>query len=1118
MIDAIISIQIKKLETQMTQVIQTEFITASDLIQYQNHSIPYGPIGEVVDTRTYLRWLPELQRRETALERWQRVINYNLNLAYNQHSYQWLRDEGLLMLDRFVNLKADVSGRTKWVGGTESSLNNPQSNFNCSFSIINRLSVFGEIFGLLMNGCGVGFRVFSDDIKNLPKVTNKVTLEFDKYQPLMPEMREEHTYYYFEGNTKYIEVGDSKQGWIDALNHYLDVITIEHREADTVHFNLDSIRPLGERIKGFGGTASGPDALKGIIEDINRIVNESNEALRSIDCMDIVCAIAKGVVAGSSRRSALISLFEQGDTLMSNAKVGLYTNPELAYKSYRSQSNNTVCLSSKPTLDEIKSLLDTCRTEGEPGFNNYYKMIQKRVEAAKKYRPENPIEWYTNVGTNPCFAAGTMVLTREGHYPIETLVGKTVTVHDGNDWVEVDNFRVTGNDQDVYKVTLHSGQSITATAYHNFVLEDGTVKELRHLIQGDKLLINTTAADEGFIHLDSAYLKGFLVGDGTQSDGKPVLHLYHPKYICENRLIESASETVNVKRYGTYEKFQPTFTDPNGNYKCMRGLSVRRDDFLPWVTNYRKCLPTDCLNWDNQSKYEFIAGVLDADGTASDTRKGFMYQIVSVNFEFLESFQLLLKSIGISSRLSSGQKRDGLHDFGEDRGGICIVKDSYRITISQPDSIKLASLVKFNRLTDFSHKSTVYNVKSNFSKVVSVEFSHVADDVYCCTVPTNHRFTLSNSLVVGQCHEIILSGGKDGDSVSFCNLTTLPLPNFVYSLDGINLFDMVEFEESLRLNTRISMRQTCVAFDNPKWSETQSDERLLGVSMTGCQDMFSMMGWKTGCEEINTFLTLANEFANDEADRYSKVLEIPRPLLVTSLKPEGTSSTIYGTSSGLHWDWAPYYIRRVRMTSKDALAVTLLNQGFTAYPELYDLSRLFDDPSLTDWDRLSKFSNLEPMERLSYLGQCSTVVFEFPCKSNSLQTQEDISAIEQLESLRAFTNVYTDHMPSSTISIKDNEWDAVAEWIDTNWDEYITASFFPYFGGAYPLLPLEAITSDVYDQMISKIPSSNIKVLPSGKVTFVVDHNLLTEVERSIGKLTDEDLGSDCAKGVCPIR
>ena len=109
-------------------------------------------------------------------------------------------------------------------------------------------------------------------------------------------------------------------------------------------------------------------------------------------------------------------------------------------------------------------------------------------------------------------------------------------------------------------------------------------------------------------------------------------------------------------------------------------------------------------------------------------------------------------------------------------------------------------------------------------------------------------------------------------------------------------------------------------------------------------------------------------------------------------------------------------------------------------------------------------------------------------------------------------------MPSSTISIKDDEWDNVAEWIDKNWNEYITASFFPYYGGAYPLLPLEAITQNVYDQMISKIPSSNIKVLPSGKVTFTVDHDLLTEVERSIGKLTDEDLGSDCAKGVCPIR
>lgn len=752
-----------------------QYITASDLDSYKDFTIPYGTIGEIVDTRTYLRWLPELNRRETALERWQRVINYNLSLVSTKHRYDYLRSEALLMLDKFVNMKADVSGRTKWVGGTEASSINPQNNFNCSSTVINRITVFAEIFGLLMNGCGVGFRVFSDDISKLPKFDNRFTsMSFEDYDPLPKNAREEYTRSFFlASKLLMIEVGDSKQGWMDALDIYLDVrcsLNVYLKGTEII-FNVDSVRPMGERIKGFGGTASGPEAFKGIIQDIDRILKESPEdQLRSIDCMDVICAIAKGVVAGSSRRSALISLFEQYDNLMTNSKVNLYSDPTLAHKLYRSQSNNTCCLTEEPTLEEIKALLHTCKTEGEPGFNNFSKMVHNRSEAAKKHRPNNPVVWYTDVLTNPC-------------------------------------------------------------------------------------------------------------------------------------------------------------------------------------------------------------------------------------------------------------------------------------------------------------------------------------------------------------HEISLTAGKTGNAVSFCNLTTLPLPNFVsVHHDGYPDFDWNEFANCLALNTRISMRQTCVEFDNPEWTETQADERLLGVSMTGCQDMFSMMGWKTGSIEIDEFLHFANAVANNEAYRYAKEINIPRPLLVTTTKPEGSSSTIFGTSSGLHWDWAPYYIRRVRMTSKDALALTLLDQGFTAYPELYDLEKAFPDQTLTAWDRIEHFDKFPSATRRALLKECNTIVFEFPVESNSSSTQSEISAREQLESVKAFTNIYCDHMPSSTISVKDDEWDDVANWIKDNWDSYITASFFPYFGAKYPLLPLEAITMEEYQSKLTLIPSESITVLDSGRITFRVNHDLLTAHEQALDKSTDEDLGSDCEKGSCPIR
>jgi hypothetical protein len=279
------------------------------------------------------------------------------------------------------------------------------------------------------------------------------------------------------------------------------------------------------------------------------------------------------------------------------------------------------------------------------------------------------------------------------------------------------------------------------------------------------------------------------------------------------------------------------------------------------------------------------------------------------------------------------------------------------------------------------------------------------------------------------------------------------------------------------------------------------------------------MGWETGDKAINIFLTWCNEIANKEADVYSRVLGVPRPLLVTCIKPEGTASSVFGVSSGLHWDWSPYYIRRVRMTAKDALAQTLLNQGFLCKPELYDLERLYPDTNLTSWDRLELFDKLDLGSKLEILNGCNTVVFEFPVKSYSTRTQSEVSAIEQLESLKSFASCYTDHMPSCTISVKDGEWDDVAEWIDNNWDDYLTASFFPYYASKYPLLPYEAITEEEYDRLVSSIPEYSKLVLSNGRITYKVDEDLLNQFEAKLDTSTDdEELGSDCNSGACPIR
>jgi hypothetical protein len=74
---------------------------------------------------------------------------------------------------------------------------------------------------------------------------------------------------------------------------------------------------------------------------------------------------------------------------------------------------------------------------------------------------------------NPCLIAGTGVLTRKGHFPIESLVGQNVEIWDGDNWIEIDNFRLTGENKPAIEIHLNSGDIITATPEHTFIWSNG---------------------------------------------------------------------------------------------------------------------------------------------------------------------------------------------------------------------------------------------------------------------------------------------------------------------------------------------------------------------------------------------------------------------------------------------------------------------------------------------------------------------------------------------------------------------------------------------------------------------------------------------------------------------
>lgn len=218
------------------------------------------------------------------------------------------------------------------------------------------------------------------------------------------------------------------------------------------------------------------------------------------------------------------------------------------------------------------------------------------------------------------------------------------------------------------------------------------------------------------------------------------------------------------------------------------------------------------------------------------------------------------------------------------------------------------------------------------------------------------------------------------------------------------------------------------------WKKNCEEERLLGVSITGQWDS-PVVRDKNILKRLRDEAISANKF-------YAKKFGIDSSLAITCVKPSGTVSQLVDASSGLHPRYAPYYIRRVRISATDSLFKMLKDQKFPYYPEV---GQSFED--------------------------ATTYIFEFPVKApKSTVFRNDLTAIEQLEHWKIVKQSYTEHNPSVTVSIGENEWIEAADWVYKNWDIVGGLSFLPCENHVYSMAPYEEIDKEAYEAMVEKLP------------------------------------------------
>lgn len=390
----------------------------------------WGELGWVTYKRTYARWLNDKNRSENWDETVKRVIEGNINLDPrlkdnpSKAVISELTAEAQQLFRLIYGLAATPSGRNLWISGSDYQKRNGDSLNNCWFIAIRpqkygdshiapsylasyQLAVsmpFSFLFDQLMKGGGVGFSVVKENIKQIPKVDQKVdlTVVIDKnsksYDASLKlgavdkddwakKEKDKDDYIYYE-------LPDTREGWVLASARMIDM-HFNATNPENKHklvLDISKIRPYGAKIHGFGGTASGPMPLVEMFFDINKIINaKQNEHLSAVDGTDICNLIGKTVVAGNVRRSAELALGSNDDQNF----IKMKQDKEKLYH-HRWASNNSVAIDSK--FNEYNPIADGILHNGEPGVVNL-ELSRNYGRIADGYQAgiDDDVE-----GTNPC--------------------------------------------------------------------------------------------------------------------------------------------------------------------------------------------------------------------------------------------------------------------------------------------------------------------------------------------------------------------------------------------------------------------------------------------------------------------------------------------------------------------------------------------------------------------------------------------------------------------------------------------------------------------------------------------------------------------------------------------
>jgi ribonucleoside-diphosphate reductase alpha chain len=501
------------------------------------------------------------------------------------------------------------------------------------------------------------------------------------------------------------------------------------------------------------------------------------------------------------------------------------------------------CPSEAPGLadvygDDFKKLYEKYELEGRgrkqiEAQKLWFRILDSQIETGTPYllykdacnKKSNQKNLGTIKSSNLCVAPETYILTDKGQKQISELVNQEVNVWNGNEWSKTTVIK-TGENQQLVTVYLSNGAQITCTPYHKFIIRDNyndkkSIKDAKRvdaseLKRGMKLAKFSLQIVEGDSSNDIPYpyTHGFFCGDGTYHNNKS-------GYIGKG-----------LSLYGDKKKLIPYLEIKSSSYK--EDAQGRINTMLPDDIPDKYFVP---INSSLKCRLEWLAGLLDSDGTVSRNGTNEALQISSIHFEFLDRIRLMLQNLGVNSKvMKCFDERVTLLPDGKGGRKEYNCKPLWRLLISS-SAVYILKLIGLNcKRLEIKGEQPQRNAEQ-FVTVLSVVDNGRTDDTYCFNEPINHAGVF-NGILTGNCTEVVQYTSSEETAV--CNLASIALPTYVNPKS--KTFDFKKLREVVKVAIRNLNRVIDINYyPIPETFTSNMRHRPVGLGVQGLADVFAML-------------------------------------------------------------------------------------------------------------------------------------------------------------------------------------------------------------------------------------------------------------------------------------